>query len=49
MNSPNGKYCIRCGAPFVLETLMKVEKEKNENECPHEHFNKRSNRSEWYC
>ena len=30
MNPPTGKFCLRCGAPLDLETVMKVEEKRNE-------------------
>ena len=30
MNPPNSKFCIRCGAPLDLETVMKVEEKRKE-------------------
>ena len=30
MNPPSGKFCLRCGVPLDLETVMKVEEKRNE-------------------
>ena len=30
MNPPTGKFCLRCGAPLDLKTVMKVEEKRNE-------------------
>jgi len=30
MNPSTGKFCLRCGAPLDLETVMKVEEKRNE-------------------
>ena len=30
MNPPTGKFCLRCGTPLEVESVMKVEEKRNE-------------------
>jgi len=30
MNAPNGKFCMRCGAPLDMDTVIKVEEKRTE-------------------